>query len=122
MKKNIITSFEELDCWKACRNVRQYIMEIINRFPVEEKYALADGMRRASRSTTENIAEGFGRHHKKDRIKFYYNARGSVFETQDWLKKAEDRKLITDEAYKNIIRELNQLPKEINQLIKFTFL
>ena len=71
-------------------------------------------------SISANIAEGFGRFHKKDRIKFYYNARGSVFEAQCWLKKAKDRELMTDKEFEEILDELRLLPKEINQLIKFT--
>ena len=62
MKKKIV-SFEDLDCWKACREIRKYVMILIKKFPKEEKYALTDGMRRSSRSTTENIAEGYGRYH-----------------------------------------------------------
>ena len=46
--KNKIISFEELNCWKACRDVRIDVMKLIKKFPPEEKYALTDGMRRAS--------------------------------------------------------------------------
>ena len=63
MKKSNIEGFEDLNCWKACRNVRKYVIELIKKFPPDEKYALIDGMRRASHSTTENITEGFGRYH-----------------------------------------------------------
>jgi four helix bundle protein len=39
-----------------------------------------DQIRRASTSVGANIAEGFGRFHYKEKIKFYYNARGSICE------------------------------------------
>lgn len=55
--KSKIPSFEDLECWKACREARNYVKEVVKEFPPEEKFALIDGMRRASRSTTENIAE-----------------------------------------------------------------
>ena len=61
-----ITTFEDLECWKKCREVRIFIMNLIKKFPDNEKYSLIDGMKRASRSITENIAEGFGRYGKKD--------------------------------------------------------
>lgn len=35
-------------------------------------------------SVSANIAEGFGRYHKKDKIKFYYYSFGSVKECLDW--------------------------------------
>ncbi|WP_423147323.1 four helix bundle protein [Rubrolithibacter danxiaensis] len=38
-------------------------------------------------SISANIAEGFGRYHKKDKIKFYYYSFGSVKECTDWIIK-----------------------------------
>ncbi|TKC08421.1 four helix bundle protein [Pedobacter polaris] len=67
-----------------------------------------------------NIAEGFGRYHKKDKVKFYYYSFGSVKECLDWNEKAKVRKLISEEVYIKIFGVLETLPKEIHQLIKFT--
>jgi hypothetical protein len=61
--KGSFRSFEELQCWQACREVRQYISKLVKSYPKDEKYRLVDNMIRASRSTTHNIAEGFGRFH-----------------------------------------------------------
>ncbi|MCF6269858.1 MAG: four helix bundle protein [Melioribacteraceae bacterium] len=71
-------------------------------------------------SISANIAEGFGRFGKKDKIKFYRIAFGSMYEALDWTEKAIKRKLISDDEYKYIFSELNKLPKEIHSLIKFT--
>ena len=71
-------------------------------------------------SISANIAEGFGRFHKKDKVKFYINSRASVFESLDWLQKIKIRKIISDQEYQNIFSILSNLPKEINSLIKFT--
>src|ERR1700753_3986764 len=49
----------------------------------------------AADSISANIAEGFGRYHKKDKIKFYYYSLGSVKECMDWLSKAKHRELIS---------------------------
>ena len=99
MMKKKITSFEDLDCWKACRNVRRYVMELIKKFPTEEKYALTDGMIRASRSTTENIAEGFGRYHFQENIQFCRHSRGSLHELIGQLITALDEEYITEGEY-----------------------
>jgi four helix bundle protein len=48
----------------------------------------------AADSISANIAEGFGRYHKKDKIKFYYYSLGSVKECTDWCNKARFRNLI----------------------------
>ncbi len=71
-------------------------------------------------SISANIAEGFGRYGKKDKIKFYYYSFGSVKESFDWNEKAKVRGLLTEEEYKKIFAALEKLPKSIHQLIKFT--
>lgn len=75
---------------------------------------------RAVDSISANLAEGFGRHGKKDKIKFYRIARGSLMEALDWNEKAKVRRLITLEQYQEIFAQLQQLPKSINTLIKYT--
>ena len=67
-----------------------------------------------------NIAEGFGRFHKKDKIKFYFNARGSVLEAIHWLDRAKMRKLISLKDFDDMKLELKKLPREINNLISLT--
>ena len=71
-------------------------------------------------SISANIAEGFGRHFKKDKVNFYRYSKGSLKESFDWNEKARVRKLITNEEYDYIFSELNKLPKALNSLIKFT--
>ncbi|MBN2703077.1 MAG: four helix bundle protein [Pontiellaceae bacterium] len=54
--------FRELKCWKACRELRQFVLaQIVPVLPSSEKYRLVDQIIRAARSTTANIAEGYGR-------------------------------------------------------------
>jgi four helix bundle protein len=54
-------TFQDLDVWKAARELRQMFYEIARRLPDEEKYGLASPIRRAAVSVTNNIAEGRGR-------------------------------------------------------------
>ena len=56
-------NFYNLEVWKNCRKFRIEIRKILKSFPPEEKYQLVDQLKRSSRSTTANIAEGFGRYH-----------------------------------------------------------
>jgi four helix bundle protein len=71
-------------------------------------------------SISANIAEGFGRHFKKDKIKFYMYSKGSLKESFDWTQKSMVRELITKEEYDHIFTELEKLPKSLNHLIKYT--
>ncbi len=97
VKKVSFKSFEELECWKACREVRQFIAQLVKKYPNDEKYRLVDDMLRASRSTTHNIAEGFGRYHYQENIQFCRQSRGSLFELKDQLICSLDEGLITEE-------------------------
>ncbi len=71
-------------------------------------------------SISANIAEGFGRFTKLDKIRFYQIGFGSVMEALDWNQKAMIRKLINEEEYQHLLSELKILPKEIHTLIKYT--
>ena len=78
---NIVKStFETLDVWRKGRELRIVIRNLTITFPREEKYRLADQMIRASRSVTNNIAEGYGRFHYQENIQYCRQARGSLYE------------------------------------------
>lgn len=97
--KQQIKSFEDLDCWKASSEVKKFISCIIKKLPASEKYDLIDNMKRASRSATRNIAEGYGRFHFKENIQFCRHSRGSLFELIDDLITSKNENYITDEEY-----------------------
>lgn len=99
MRKEQVKSFEELECWKAAVEVRKFIAEIIKKYPATEKYDLIDNMKRASRSATRNIAEGYGRFHYKENIQFCRHSRGSLYELVDDLITSKDENFISDEEY-----------------------
>ena len=63
---------------------------------------------------------GFTYSPKKDKIKFYKYARGSVYESLDWLEKAKTRGLIEIKQYDYIFSNLKSLPRETNHLICYT--
>ena len=72
---------------------------------------------RAVDSIGANIAEGFGRHHPQDTLRFYYIARGSLEETGYWLKRAESRCLVSKEKTWILMKELDLLSKTLNAFI-----
>jgi four helix bundle protein len=97
-----IDRFEDLDCWKACCELRVFVTrEITPQLPTEERYSLVDQLLRAARSTTVNIAEGFGRRHYLDNAKFIRNSLGSQYECLDHLITGNDEGMISDEQLAN---------------------
>jgi four helix bundle protein len=117
-----IRSFEDLECWRACTDFRRFIQTLIKKLPPEEKYELASQMRRASRSITNNIAEGYGRFHFKENAQFSRQSRGSLYELKDDLIIALDEQYITTSEYEEGIQKFEKcvllLNGYINYLIK----
>ncbi len=74
-------------------------MEISAKFPNDEKYDLKDNLRRAARSATRNIAEGFGRHHHKENTQHCRISRGSLFELIDDVITTFEEQYIDYEEY-----------------------
>ncbi len=73
--------FEDLDCYKLALQVVCEAYDLVKRLPDYERYDLARQLRRAASSVTLNIAEGYGRYHYLDSLRFFYIARGSLSET-----------------------------------------
>jgi len=111
---------EEVTAYKIASELSDYIWKIISKWDWFNKRTLGSQYMNAIDSIAGNIAEGFGRFHKKDKMKFYYNARASVFESAHWTKKTAKRNLLTKEKNDYILQELRKLPKEINNLIRLT--
>jgi len=111
---------EDITAYKIASDLSDYVWKIISKWDWFNKRTLGIQYMNAIDSIAGNIAEGFGRFHKKDKIKFYYNSRASVFESAHWTKKADERNLLTKEENDHILQTLGRLPREINNLIKLT--
>jgi four helix bundle protein len=95
-------TFEDLKAWQACRDLRRFVSKsITSKLPKSEQYRLIDQLLRASRSTTANIAEGYGRYHYLETVKFCSQARGSAYEVLDHAITANDEGLIGDSELKD---------------------
>ena len=121
MKKKQINHFTELDAWIINHQVRLYVYRLTKQLPDCEKYGLISQTRRASISICGNISEGWGRFYFKDKLRFYYQARGSSCEVIDYLIFIRDNKFSVDE---DLLKETQNLAsrglKLINGMIKST--
>jgi four helix bundle protein len=103
-----IKSFEDLVCWQKGRAIRMEISKLITQFPAEEKFELVSQMRRASRSVTHNLAEGYGRFHFKENIQFCRISRGSLYEIKDQLITALDEQYIDEKTFENLKKKVEE--------------
>ena len=93
--------FEGLQVWQKAHALMLFVhREVAPHLSKDEKWDLVDQIRRSSKSVGANIAEGYGRFYYKDRVRFCYNARGSLAETENHLIAARDLKHITPNVYR----------------------
>lgn len=112
-------SFEDLEVWKKCRELRNHVKRIIRNFPENERFKLVDQMIRASRSVTANIAEGYGRYHYQENIQFCRQARGSLYELLDHFTVALDEGYINKNEFNKFRERILDCIKILNGYIKY---
>src|SRR3989344_7178470 len=110
----------DIEAYKIAFNLSNFIWDIVVKWDYLAKDTIGKQLIRSADSISANIAEGFGRYTKKDKINFYRYSYGSIKESLDWNEKSKVRKLISEHEYNHILEELNKLPREVNNLIKYT--
>lgn len=118
MAEKEMRGFEDLECYQLAMKVFREGYDVASRLPLEEKYNLADQLRRASTSIILNVAEGYGRYHYLDSLRFYYFSRGSIMEVLSALIASDDRKYTKDELTRQ--RELcHSALRSLNGYIRY---
>ena len=112
------TSFEQLECWKACREVVKWVRTSVSKIPLKE-FDLKDNISRAARSSTRNIAEGFGRFHFQENVQFCRISRGSLFEIIDDAITMYEEKYISQEEYTEGRAKIDFAIKVLNGYIQY---
>ena len=109
--------FMEMPVWQRAMELAERVFSTTEHLPKKEDYGLTSQIRRSALSISANIAEGFGRQHTLDKINFYYNARGSLTETQSHVEYAKRVGYVSPEAARAMNDDLIALHHEINKLI-----
>lgn len=109
---------EGMSVYTMQNSVSDEIWERVTKWDYFARKTLGDQLVRAFDSIGANIAEGYGRYHTGDKIKFYYYARGSAFESQYWIKRARERQLLTEKDSFTYLLHIQKINQELNQLIK----
>ena len=115
-----IKDFFNLDTWKSSHEFAIAVYKVTINFPACEKFGIVSQIRRAATSIAANIAEGFSRHHYKDKIRFYFNARGSISESQNHLLFSKEMKFISENDFDACWAKAETCRKLLNGLIRST--
>jgi len=82
--------FQDLKVWQKSHQFVLEIYKLTRSFPDYELFGLISQMRRAAVSIPANIAEGFKRRGKADKLRFFNISQGSLEETRYYLILAKD--------------------------------
>lgn len=111
---------QDIEAYRISFQLSNYVWEMVKGWNRIMQNTVGEQFIRAADSVSANLAEGFGRYNKKDKIRFYRISYASMMECIDWNEKAKTRNLIAEDQYAYVFAELEKLPKSINSLIKFT--
>ncbi len=110
-------SFEEMPVWKKAMDLANKIYHLTEKLPKKEDYGFTSQIRRSALSVSGNIAEGFGRKHAKDKLNFYYDARGSLSETKSHLIYGQGIGYFTKDEFNKNYALIEEIWRELNFLI-----
>ena len=110
--------FMELEIWKESITLNDQLFDLADAFVDAKSYRVAEQLRAASLSISNNIAEGSGSFSSKDFANFLNIARRSVFETANISFVAYRRKFIDKEKLDQILNDLEVLSKKITNFRK----
>ncbi len=111
-------SFRDMPVWKNALELSSEVFNLTTTLPRSEDYGLSSQIRRSSNSVSANIAEAFGRKHKKDKSHFYHISRGSAFETQSHLFYGAEIGYFNVDEVKKLSNNYDSLIYELNKILK----
>ena len=110
--------FTEMPVWVLANSIVSEVYILTEQLPKREDYALCGQLRRAAISIAANLAEAFGRGHNRDKINFYYYARGSAFEVRSHLHCGNTVGYFKQVEIRSISQKCSKVSEDINKIIK----
>jgi four helix bundle protein len=109
---------QDLDVWKLSFQYVKEIYEITALFPASEKFGIISQIRRAAVSIPTNIAEGAGRHSKKEFLYFLNIARGSLSELDTLIILSHAIGYMEEMTMNEYVIRLERISKILNGLVR----
>ena len=108
-------SFEQIIAWQKAHSFVLVVYRITRHFPEDERFGLTSQFRRAAISIEANIAEGYKKLSKADKLRFFNIAQGSLEECRDYHLLSRDLEFINNEEFE----ELHSAIEETSKFLKF---
>lgn len=113
-----IASFTDLKAWQEGHKLVLQVYQATNEFPKTEVFGLTSQLRRAAVSITSNIAEGFSKKTRNEKVQFYRTALASLTEIQNQILIARDIQYLHIDDFNNIANQTVFVSKLTNGIIK----
>lgn len=107
-------SFENIVAWQKAHAFVLAVYRITKLFPDDEKYGLTSQFRRAAVSVEANIAEGYKKISRADKLRFFNIAQGSLEECRDYHILSRDLKYINNQEFEELHCKLEETSKLLN--------
>ncbi len=107
-------TFEDLVAWQKARVFIKHTYQITRRFPDDEKFGLISQFRRAAISIAANIAEGYKRMGKDDKLRFFNYSQGSLEECRCYIILSQDLGFITENESTSLLQEIEDTSRLLN--------
>ena len=118
MGKGIVKRHQDLAVYQLAFEAAMQIFELSKKFPVEERYALTDQMRRSSRSVCANLAEAWRkRRYEAAFIAKLTDCQAEAAETQTWIAFAVKCGYLTMASGKSLNQSYDQI---LGKLVNLT--
>lgn len=112
---------KDLEVYKLARELSKSAWEIYNSFNWQIKKIIGDQFIKSTDSVGANIAEGYGRFHYLDKIKFFYNARASLVEAIHWVELLKERNRVTDKQFESFLELSKEISLKLQNFISSTY-
>lgn len=109
-------SYQTLNVYKDAKALVVDVYRLLKQYPVEERYALCDQIRRAAISITSNIAEGMSRYSDKEKVHFLEIAYASMMEVESQLDISVDLEYIIKELFADMSDQIHSVGKQLSAL------
>ena len=109
-------SYQTLNVYKDAKDLVVEVYRLLKQYPMDERYALCDQIRRAAISITSNIAEGMSRYSDKEKAHFLEIAYASMMEVESQLDISVDLEYISQEQYVVIDEKIKTVGRQLSSL------
>jgi four helix bundle protein len=114
------TNFEKLDIYQISESLADLVWKIVIAWPSLAQRTVGKQLIRSADSIRANIAEGSGRGSAVDNRRFLRMARGSLYETRHWLRRAHKRNLLSESQTKVLSPMISEITPKLNAYIRKT--